>query len=520
MKNLSKSYKILADLLKCNNLKDFENLLISFFKSFSAEALIIFKEDNNLYLPLFSSGYQFDSFLSRDDFDKFDDLFIGKVKFASFDEIIEGDLLIKIRYNVRTFFTVILKMKDYETINFFKDFISVFGYKYYELLAKESRLKAFVLFQQKIEFIKNADFILSILDENEVLVKSLSFFVDTFSAEAAFAKYGEDFIAIGLEEKDLDMILIDNVSLKEIIQNNRGTIFFDRGIVCEKFNISNLFLIFIDEFEIVVALFNIKYEFIPDKEFAEIISSILKIALKNAVRHREIINYKLQEQEIKYTGEILNKFSNQKIDYEDNIVKASGINKQARMAGGDFLDFKVNDCCYFSTLADVCGKGYSAAILTVALSTFIDVGADMVTFIEKLKKLNTVLCKKNLDGKFITAFFSYYNPHERLLKYISLGHEPAFLISDNECIELKSKYIPLGIFEEDYTFSECKIKPGDRLFIYSDGITEYIDYNEIKNRLLNQNKYDSDFPKKLYNEFVFDRNKQKDDFTCLYLLFK
>ncbi|BAI81100.1 conserved hypothetical protein [Deferribacter desulfuricans SSM1] len=520
MKNLSNIYNYLSNLFKSDSLSGFEKNLISFFKCFNPEKLIVLKEERGILASIYNEGYQFESFIDISDVYNYGIFNEGEIKIDSFDEKIEGDILINVKFKNKVFFTVVLKLDDLSAVKNFKPFFSSFGYKYYELMAKESRLKAFVLYQQKIEFIKNADFILSILDEDEVIIKSLAFFVDTFSAEAAFVKYNGKFNFIGLDSDDLKLIKVEDSPIEDLLIKKKNTIFVDSGISCDKFNINNIFIIYIEEFDIYVVLFNIKYDFIPDKEFAEIISSILRIALKNAIRHKEIVNYKLQEQEINYTVEILNKFSSQRIDFEDENLIATGINRPAKMAGGDFLDFRVIDDGYFSTIADVCGKGYSASILTVVLSTFIEVGVDIKNFIEKLELLNSILCKKNFDGKFITAFFSYYNKNDGLFRYISLGHEPAFLISNGECKELKSEYLPIGIFEEKYSYFECKINSGDKLFIYSDGITEYIEYNDIKNRLLEMKNYDKDFIDKFYTELVFDKEKQKDDFTCLYLYFK
>ncbi|WP_188020336.1 PP2C family protein-serine/threonine phosphatase [Deferribacter autotrophicus] len=512
--------KSLVSLYETESLNIFIQKFSKFLKNLSINKFIIFKVEGVIAKPVINNGIEFNSFIDLSDIER-DFVILEDVRLNVFDELLEANLILNLKYKNQFFYTVFIQEKlDNEIIDYLDMVMPSIGRKVYELVASKERLKAFIGYQQKIEFIKKARYILGLLEEDEILSKSLIFFMDTFSAEASLLKKGEEYRFIGLQENDLDEIFLEGESLKNYIDKSFDTVFIEGGISTNKYNIDNIFLIPLEAEQIKICLFNIKYDFIPDKEFAELISLILKIALENAKRLKDILKYKLEEQEINHTIEILNKFSRQKIDYEDENIIVTGINIPAKMAGGDYLEFRKIDNDYYFAIADVCGKGYSASILTVVLSTFSDLAFDKNDFVKKLMKLNKFLCEKNLDGRFITAFIAYFDKVSSCLYYQSFGHEPVFLLKKGKIVELDSEYLPLGISEEEYVVEKIKIDPGDTFFIYSDGIVEYIQYDEIKFKLKNNGKYEKNFVLNLYKELVKNKDTQRDDFTCMYTYFK
>lgn len=138
----------------------------------------------------------------------------------------------------------------------------------------------------------------------------------------------------------------------------RATEFIDSMIDCSKFNIDNIFFIYEETQNIRIILFNIHFDVIPDKEFSELVSSIVTTAVENAQYHKRMTQIKVQESEMKVTGDILNKFVHKNLELKSGI-KITGINYPARDAGGDFLMVKETENGIFFTVADVCGKGYS-----------------------------------------------------------------------------------------------------------------------------------------------------------------
>lgn len=172
---------------------------------------------------------------------------------------------------------------------------------------------------------------------------------------------------------------------------------------------------------------------------------------------------------------------------------------------------------YIFCVADVCGKGYSAAVLTVVLSVFMShfKSADELT--AKVTNLNQFLISKNFGDRFITSFFGIYHSDTKELEYISCGHDPAAVLAKNNKIEyMTSDYMPMGIMLEDYKSKSIKIEDDSIIFIYTDGLIEYSSLDDLL-CLVNalSEKKSKDIAESLYKELVTDTSLQKDDFTCL-----
>jgi serine phosphatase RsbU (regulator of sigma subunit) len=97
-----------------------------------------------------------------------------------------------------------------------------------------------------------------------------------------------------------------------------------------------------------------------------------------------------------------------------------------------------------------------------------------------------------------------------------LGHEPAYLLRGGNIIKLEADFLPAGIVKEKYVTKTVNLKKGDKLFLYTDGVVEYISYEEIEEQLKNVEKTSlEDFVNSLYKRCVKDSKKQLDDFTCI-----
>ena len=89
-------------------------------------------------------------------------------------------------------------------------------------------------------------------------------------------------------------------------------------------------------------------------------------------------------------------------------------------------------------------------------------------------KTNQVVRKFTTVESFVTVFFGLLNTKTGLLRYVCAGHPPGLVFGDGSDIRKLMCPDPiLGAFEE-VGFTECQtiLGPGDRLILYSDGITE------------------------------------------------
>jgi len=154
----------------------------------------------------------------------------------------------------------------------------------------------------------------------------------------------------------------------------------------------------------------------------------------------------------------------------------TGAWKPARLVGGDYfdvLDFgrdRVALC-----IADVAGKGMPAALLMSNLQAAIKaVAADSVPPPDLCARLNRFVCSNTADDKFITLFYALINAPSRKLVYTNAGHNsPILLQRSGSSIRLPEGGVALGIFPEwSYEAGEIQLEPGDRLVLFTDGVTE------------------------------------------------
>jgi sigma-B regulation protein RsbU (phosphoserine phosphatase) len=148
--------------------------------------------------------------------------------------------------------------------------------------------------------------------------------------------------------------------------------------------------------------------------------------------------------------------------------------------GGDLYDFlplkeDASRWCIF--LGDASGHGPSAAVVAAMVqATLHDCAVDSAGPAELFGALNQRLCRKRIEGSFVTALLGFYEPSARRLCYASAGHPAPLHLSSGGG---RTRYLdmagglPLGI-EETAVFDEKTIElaPRETLLLYTDGITE------------------------------------------------
>ena len=157
-------------------------------------------------------------------------------------------------------------------------------------------------------------------------------------------------------------------------------------------------------------------------------------------------------------------------------VVACGLTRPANTVGGDFYDILPGDDGRVTVaLGDVAGKGSPAALLMALLlaimRTLVDEGLDGAAL---LARLNAQVCRHSPPSRFITLFYSRYDPVTGRLAYVNAGHTPALVQRrDGTFDRLLGGGVALGMFEgSTYEAHETVLAPGEQVVIYSDGITE------------------------------------------------
>lgn len=149
----------------------------------------------------------------------------------------------------------------------------------------------------------------------------------------------------------------------------------------------------------------------------------------------------------------------------------------AKEVGGDFYDYFVldeNRVCFL--IADVSGKGTPAALFMMTAKTMIkDYALTKDSTSEIFNAVNVRLCENNEEGMFATAWIGIVDTRTMTLQYTNAGHNyPFFLRRGKNCEPLKTVHglFLAGMEFTQYKQTEIKLEPGDRLLLYTDGVTE------------------------------------------------
>ena len=127
------------------------------------------------------------------------------------------------------------------------------------------------------------------------------------------------------------------------------------------------------------------------------------------------------------------------------------------------------------SIADVAGKGVPAALLMSNLQAAVRAFAQEGTAPGSLcTSVNRLLCRNMASGRFVTFCYVRIDTTARRLTYANAGHNPPLLVRGNGSVDqLAPSGTVLGVFAESaYEQGDFAIAPGDRLILYTDGITE------------------------------------------------
>ena len=152
----------------------------------------------------------------------------------------------------------------------------------------------------------------------------------------------------------------------------------------------------------------------------------------------------------------------------------------AKDIGGDFYDFfLIDDDHLCVVMADVSGKGIPAALFMMASKIILQSCAMLGNSAsEILTRTNEAVCSNNPEGMFITVWLGILEISTGKLTAANAGHEyPVLKRADGGFELLKGKHGLVigavdGVKYKDY---ELQLRPGDKLFVYTDGVPEATD---------------------------------------------
>ncbi|MBP5706555.1 MAG: serine/threonine-protein phosphatase, partial [Spirochaetales bacterium] len=153
----------------------------------------------------------------------------------------------------------------------------------------------------------------------------------------------------------------------------------------------------------------------------------------------------------------------------------------AKEVGGDLYDYMMmDDDRLLLCVGDVSGKGVPAALFMGKCKTLIDSYASSdLTPAEIFIFANNQLCAGNETGLFVTCWLGIFTFSTGQLVFVNAGHNAPVLYHNGEFQYLKTKpNLVLGGMEDiNYTEHIVHLAKGDRLLVYTDGVTEATDIN-------------------------------------------
>lgn len=220
---------------------------------------------------------------------------------------------------------------------------------------------------------------------------------------------------------------------------------------------------------------------------------------------------------------------------ERNEFEVYAANIPAREVGGDFYDFFLVDDDHLAlVIGDVSGKGVPAALFMVIAKTLIKNQAQLdKTPSEVFNIVNNQLNEGNEESMFVTTWMGILEISTGKLTYVNAGHNhPLIKKGENGYEWLKSKpgFVLAGMEDILYQEQELILKTGDRIYLYTDGITEAINpqdelFGDSNLQYIMNNTYNLSlsetlsFVKGKIDSFVEDR-EQFDDITMMILEYK
>jgi len=155
--------------------------------------------------------------------------------------------------------------------------------------------------------------------------------------------------------------------------------------------------------------------------------------------------------------------------------------RPAKQIGGDLYDFFWNDESLYFCIGDVTGKGIGAALVMAMTKTLFRAYA--VFQYDPARLLSAVsarLYEETDPSMFVTGFCGFLNLRNGRLMYSNAGHEPPLIVRGKSVERLVSKSgLPMGALRSfKYVVEKTTLKPGDAVFLYTDGVTDASNHAE------------------------------------------
>jgi sigma-B regulation protein RsbU (phosphoserine phosphatase) len=167
-----------------------------------------------------------------------------------------------------------------------------------------------------------------------------------------------------------------------------------------------------------------------------------------------------------------------RLDAPDGLTIAAAT-RSLRNVSGDYYDvIRLDEHRSAICIADVMGKGMAAALLMSNLQAAVRMLAPQIADPSELcRRLNETISSNGVPGKFITFFYCIVDTETMQITYSNAGHNwPMLARANGDCERLRTDDVVLGtLWKWNYRQKQIELRAGDRLVLFTDGITESTD---------------------------------------------
>lgn len=199
---------------------------------------------------------------------------------------------------------------------------------------------------------------------------------------------------------------------------------------------------------------------------------------------------------------------------------------------GDYMDLvPLSRKSFAFFLADVSGHGLGTGYLASSIRSIVRSHlSHEASLLDTVQTLNLFLMDRYRGNEFITLFAFILNTESGTMEYINAAHPGPYIIRPRgELIQLAHSQRLVGVLPTPYHTERTRLEPGDKLFVYSDGVTETFNKEEIAFGesgleallLANRREEPAEIVRRLQRTLVDHRNGATvtDDTTCMMLEF-
>jgi phosphoserine phosphatase RsbU/P len=252
--------------------------------------------------------------------------------------------------------------------------------------------------------------------------------------------------------------------------------------------------------------------------FIQTLASIISVAIENKRLAKQDVQQEGMKKELELASEMQKMLFPEELP-NNHKVQLAALYKPHHKVGGDYYDYiEITDNVFLFCLADVSGKGISAALLMSNFQANLRALVSLNPTLEDLvHQLNKKVLQTAKGEKFITLFIAKYNTISRELVYVNAAHNPPILKTGSTTQFLDKGCTGLGMFDEipKLEVGTVVVPEMSTLMCYTDGVVELENDNKQEygtDRLVNYLKDSNALAmEKLNNELAVELANYKED---------